>query len=478
MKQLFLMLFFFLVSFHSFSQKNISVDLEKFLTEYYQNKSIPSISAGALKDDKILWAGSRGYSDVENLVPASPSSVYRIASVSKPITAVAIIQLYEQGKLHLDDDVLKYIPYFPVKRWKFTIRQLLNHTSGIRNYKPNEFDSKNFFSNTREAVNVVISDSLQFQPGTDYLYTTLGYNLLAAVVERISGTSFSAYLENNIFKPAGMNSTFLEVQPQIIFNRAKGYQKNSMRQLINAPLADLSIKHAGGGMISTAPDLLKFASALLTGKLIKPESLDSMITPLKLKNGGSRQYGLGFSLEKDSKNRSFISHAGGGTGFTSYLIIYPKEKVATVHLINIRDRNLNNPAAEIASILLDSKYVFPLKSFSDELFSVYTQNGIDSSIAIVKQLNTTLYKEYNTGESELLSFGNDLLNSRKYLDAIKYFKFLSETLSDNPEVFIGLGDAYNRDGNKGLAIKSYRAALKINPSHKYANDMIKKLSGN
>ena len=193
-KLLTLSLLFLAYSSIAFPQENRNKLFDEYLNQYLQIKNVPSISAGLLKEGKIKWINAVGKSDIENNVPASTASLYRIASISKPITAVAILQLWERGLISLDTDARAYIPDFPVKKYKFTIRQLLNHTSGIRNYKEGEFDNKKFYATTDDALKLLAYDSLVFEPGTKYAYTTLGYTLLAAIIENVSKTTFENYL--------------------------------------------------------------------------------------------------------------------------------------------------------------------------------------------------------------------------------------------------------------------------------------------
>ena len=174
--------------------QNYKNELDNFINEYKANKNIPSVSGGVSLNGKIIWLGAVGLADIENNVPAKPNTVYRIASISKAITSVAIMQLFEQGKIKLDEDARTYLPYFPKKKWKFTVRQLLNHTSGIRNYRYGEFNSTESFKSIKDAIRVVMDDSLQFEPATKYQYTTLGYNLLAGIIENVSGMSYEQYL--------------------------------------------------------------------------------------------------------------------------------------------------------------------------------------------------------------------------------------------------------------------------------------------
>jgi len=352
----------FIFSSSAFSQ-SIEPLLDKYLEAYYKAKNVPSVCAGALVEGKLLWVKGLGYADVENSVRTNTQTVYRIASVSKPITAIAVMQLVEKGLIKLDDDISKYVPYFPKKKWPVTVRELLTHTSGIRGYRPGEFDSKEFYSGIKEAVLTLASDSLEFKPGTKYSYNTLAYNLLAAAVENVSKLSFGDYLKKRVFDPAGMSLTKLEVQADIVTNRAHGYVKTA-DSIKNAPLADLSVKYAGGGIISNVEDLLKLGKALIENKLILKSTLDSMLVPTFLPNGERIDYGLGFGFGSDSLNRRSFSHAGGGTGFCSHFAVYPEQKAVFVYLINTRENNLDNPALDIASIVLfDGNKEIPLNGF-------------------------------------------------------------------------------------------------------------------
>lgn len=459
-----------------FSQ-NINKKLDQYLTDYYINKNVPSISTGLLHDGKIIWLAEKGYSDIENNVPASKNTVYRIASISKIITAVAVMQLVEEGKIRLDDDVEKYIQY-PAKRWKFTVRQLLTHTAGIRNYRSTgEFESKEYFRSTQEAINYLAKDSLEYEPGTKYFYTTLSYNFLAAIIENVSGLSFHDYIKKNILISADMKSTYPDFQRSIIPNRAKGYDRNPYRQVQNAALADLSIKIPGGGLLSTSEDLLKFSDNLLKGKLIKLTSLDSMIVPTKLKNGKTINYGLGVSFGIDESGRKYISHSGTGTGFTSLLLIYPQEKTAVIHLMNIRDRNMGEPALDIAAIYFGREIKKPEKSLADFLLKITLEYGIDSSLTAYRKITSDTTSNFNKRLEEQITFGYDLINIQRYPAAIQLFRMLTREFPNAADVFIGLGDAYLKDGNKGLATKNFRLALRLQPLNSYAAEMLKKLSG-
>ena len=467
-------LFFGVVSwFTAYGQVNR--ELDHFVYHYWINKNVPSVSVGVLSKGKIVYQDAVGYSDLENTTLANPKTIYRIASISKSITAVAIMQLYEKGKIDLDADVRKYIPYFPKKKWKFTIRQLLSHTAGIRNYHDNEFDSKDYYRSTRDAVNCILNDPLEFEPGTKYLYTTLGYNLLAAVIENVTKIPFTDYLKKYIFEPAGMTSTLPEYHKDIIRNRAHGYEKNIYRKFENAPLSDLSLKFAGGGLISNTEDMLKFASCLINGKLIRNSTLDIMTSPVKLKNGQELGYSLGFSAGKDNKERRYITHSGSGTGFVSNLLIYPDENCAFVCLVNCKEKSHDNLAFQLASLYLDKSRIIPKILLSDRLMGIYYNSGIDSALNHYYRIKKDSLEYFVFSPEEVSSFGNDLISIWKIPDAIKLFKLMVSDYPNNPKSYAGLADAYYKDNNKGLAVKNYRISIKLDPHNSYASDMIKKL---
>jgi CubicO group peptidase (beta-lactamase class C family) len=457
-------------------QNNKSKLFENYITEYLINKKVPSISAGVLKDGKITWLGAKGKIDLENNIPATISSVYRIASVTKPITAVAIMQLYERGLIDIDKDVRTYLPSFPSKKWKFTIRQILSHTSGIRGYKQNEFDSKIFYPSTSEALKVFAYDTLNHEPGTKYEYSSLAYSLLAAIIENVAKISFKEYLTKNIFEPAEMKNTFIDEQREIIPNRAKGYEKNFLREFVNAPLADLSIKAAGGGLLSNAEDILRFTKALLEGKLIKHSTLSLMTTPVKLKNGKVLDYGLGFALTIEDGSLKSFYHIGGGTGFTSMLYILPSDKLATVDLINLRDRDLGHPAEDLAKIELGINIYPPKKNVSDDLMFTFSKVGIDSTIKKYFEILNTDSSSYNLSETEVISFSKDLTGLGKNAEAITFLRAMQRRFSNSFSLLVSIADVYLMDQNIGIALKYYRAAYQINSKDDYVNKMIKQLT--
>jgi len=466
-----------LFSIVTFSQNSLN-KLDRYCKEYVKKNSLPSLSAGLMENNKIIWTNYTGTADLENNVPVTKNSLNRIASISKSITAVAVMQLVEQGKINLDSNARYYLPFIPKKKWVFTVRQLLNHTSGIRSYNnEEEFNSKLNFGSVREAVLYVAKDSLKHQPGTKYLYSTLAYDLLAGIVEQVSNSSFEEYLQKNIFNVVGMNSTKLDYHNRIIPNRTSGYEKNSFRAFENAPLADLSIKLPGGGILSTVEDLLKFSNGLMQHRLIKKETLDIMLTETVLASGKKIQYGLGLDFGVDKYGRKFYGHGGGGTGFVSHFICYPDLNLASVHFINCRDRNLLNVAGEIAALYTGENVAFPKYSLSDTLTKITTAVSIDSAISFWRSIETKKDSNFNLLNSEIKDFGSDLLVAHRIKEAILFFTKVTETDSTFSDGFAALGEAFSLEGNKGLALRNLKKAQKLKPNDANIQSLILKIEG-
>jgi CubicO group peptidase (beta-lactamase class C family) len=318
-----------------------------------QEAGAPGISVAVVADDRVAWEGGSGLADVENQVPARADSVYRIASISKPIAATAIMQLVERGRLSLDDPIRKHVSFFPDKGGlPLTVRHVMTHTSGIRHYKPGEMANMTRYGSIADAATIFENDPLLSTPGSKYSYSTYAYNLLAAVVESASGLTYEAYLQEHVWGPAGMTATRLERAEEIVPRRAHQYVRAG-GEIQNAPYADLSVKWAGGGVISTAGDLARFHIALDQGKLLKPESMQQMYTPATLGDGSKSTYGLGWVISTDAKGRTWIAHSGGATGGTTYLLRNPASKLAVAILCNLENaRGLPRLATDIAELVL------------------------------------------------------------------------------------------------------------------------------
>jgi CubicO group peptidase (beta-lactamase class C family) len=306
--------------------------LEKAITTEMSRQNIPGLSVAIATENQIRWANGYGVSDLENFVPAKANTVYRLGSISKPITAVAVMQLVERGKIDLDAPVQKYVPSFPEKPWPITSRLLLAHMGGIRHYRGEEINITRHYDRLLDGLDIFKNDPLLFEPGTRYSYTTYGYNLLGCVIEGASGMKYVDYVRENIFQPAGMDRMRPDDVFEIILNRAQGYRKTPAGELRNSALADTSYKIPGGGFCSTVVDLGKFAIALQTGKLLKKETLTQMWTRQRMRSGQEVDYGLGWAIDQTAKR---VGHGGGQQRITTFLAMIPEKGITVAVMTNL-----------------------------------------------------------------------------------------------------------------------------------------------
>ena len=252
--------------------------VEAAVTTAMARLGIPGVSVAIASGSTLRFAAGYGQADAENGVPAKAVTAYRLASVSKPITAVAVLKLAEEGKLDLDAPIQRYVPSFPEKPFPVTARQLLGHLGGIRHYRDDEPTNTKPYSGIESGLSFFKDDALVAEPGTKYSYSTYGYTLLGAAIEGASGKPYLDYLREAIFARAGMTSIRADEVRSLIPNRAQGYVRTKGGDLFNSGLADVSYKVPGGGLIATATDVARFGAALGAGALLTRESLAAMLT--------------------------------------------------------------------------------------------------------------------------------------------------------------------------------------------------------
>jgi serine beta-lactamase-like protein LACTB len=307
--------------------------IDSTINELMTRTLTPGVSVSVVKGKEIIWSKGYGKADLENDSPAKSNTVYRLASVSKPITAVAVMQLVEQGKIDLDAPIQKYIPSFPKKKYKITTRQLLGHLSGIHHYQGEDEFNMLPFKNLTQGLEVFKNDSLMHKPEAQFTYSTYGYVLLGVIIESVSGMSFVDYLKENIFKRCGMTQTYSDEPMEVIYQRSRFYDVIDGK-LVNARYINSSFRWPGGGLLSTTEDLSRFAIALQSGQLVKPATLSQMFTTLKTSDGKVTNYGLGWIIGL-SKYPEAIWHGGIQPGATTALALIPSKNISVVVLTNI-----------------------------------------------------------------------------------------------------------------------------------------------
>ncbi len=327
-------------------------DIDRLISAEMTRQDIPGLSVAVASAEGPMWSSGYGLADLENFVPAKPYTVYRTASIAKPMTATAIMQLVEKGKIDLDAPVQKYVPDFPQKPWPITVRQLLGHLGGIRHYRDSD-DANNthHYATLRDALKIFEADDLIAEPGTRYNYSTYGFVLLGRILEGASGADYLDYMRANIFGPAQMSTMYADDTFAVIPNRTRGYVRWANGTVHNAPLLDTSSKIPGGGFVCSPEDLVGFALALGKGSLVSGASRKQMFTSQSTSDGKRTGYGLGWGINRVA-GYDVVEHAGGQAGTSTLLTYFPEQKLAVAIMSNLQDARLNDLRDEIAKIVL------------------------------------------------------------------------------------------------------------------------------
>ncbi len=313
--------------------------------------SIPGLAIAVARDGRIVWSEGFGWADLEQQVPVTPATEFRVGSISKSLTSAAVGLLVEAGKLDLDAPVQHYVPSFPVKRWPITTRLVAGHLAGIRHYRGTEFLLDQHYDNVLQSLDIFKDDSLLFQPGTRFSYSSYGWNLISAVIEGASGDDYLHFMRMRVLEPLHLAHTRPDVLDTLVPHRTRSYGRYRGTWL-NEPAVDNSYKWAGGGFLSTAEDLVTYGSALLQPGFLKAETLRLLFTSQRLTDGSASGYGIGWFVATDSAGHPVYSHGGGSVGGTSFLAIYPDSKLVVAIVTNMTDAPLRRLPQEVAALFL------------------------------------------------------------------------------------------------------------------------------
>jgi serine beta-lactamase-like protein LACTB len=349
--QLFLFSIFLLprtvVSQHDFDQVNAKID--KVISQFVVDHDIPGVAVSISYYDTLIYSKGFGYADIEKQHPVIPSqSQFRIGSVTKSITALTLAKLVQQGKLNLDASVYNYLDSLPKKEYAFTIRQIGGHTAGLkRMYLPYNTDSLNVVA--RQKLYGAFTGELLFKPGTQYLYSNFGYELLGMVIENIQGINFDKAVAHLVLDPLQMTNT------RLLANKSSTtkYYTNKGLAKVDALYMGHNVNTASGYYYSTSEDIVKLGNALLfPDRLLKKEILLQLIKPQKLTTGKTTGYGFGVETLTDSHGKWSYGHSGHIYGGTSFYGVSPEYKYVIAILINcdyLKEGKINELAQKISA---------------------------------------------------------------------------------------------------------------------------------
>lgn len=326
--------------------------MEQVVQSYVSGKQFMG-SALVARDGVVLFNKGYGSANLEWDIPNSPTTKFRLGSVTKQFTAASILLLEERGKLSVSDPVKKHIADAPAAWDKVTIYHLLTHTSGIPSFTGfPDYGPTEAIPTTPEKLVARFRDKpLEFQPGEKWNYSNSGYVLLGHLIEKVTGESYEKFVRENIFVPLGMKDSGYDSNSAIILRRAAGYTPGPAGPQ-NAGFVHMSIPHAAGALYSTTEDLMRWEQGLFGGKLLKPESLVKMTTPFK------DDYAFGLSVHNENSHK-VIEHGGGIEGFNTEVAYYPETKLVVVVLGNLNGGAPGDIAKKLAAVAFGEQVVLP-----------------------------------------------------------------------------------------------------------------------
>lgn len=357
--------------------------LDTFVRETIAKRKIPGLSLAVIRNGKLLKAEGYGFANLELRVPATQDTVYEIGSISKQFASEAVMLLVEDGKINLDDPINKYLPANAPETWqKITVRDLLNHTSGLKDWTEiKEFSYRREYS-AEEFVDLVKPFPVLFEPKNNWSYSNTNLPLIGIIVEKASGKTFEDFVVERIFKLLNFPTIRFKHQEDIVPNRATGYVLRNDVWKNGEPFRPKVIA-ASGGILASAVDLARWWEAALQGRVVKQQSLEQMLKPTKLNDGRNITHGFAFFTNTFNGN-TFISHAGSTVGgFGSMVYYFPKDKLAVAVIGNLEDGGFGAEyiVKRVSNFYIPGAYVGGLKETPDA-----TSNQTQNALQILKDI--------------------------------------------------------------------------------------------
>ena len=473
-------LFFYTISFAQ--QKNTNQIIKRIETYITELEKVGFSGTVLIElDGKKVISKGYGYRNLELKERNTPNTVFGIGSLTKQFTSSAILKLEMQGKLTTSDTITKYFQNVPIDKSTITIHDLLRHQSGLQSNLGGDYDS---ISET-DFLDTLMKFPLRFKTGTNFSYSNIGYSLLAIIIEKVSGQTYEQYLYENLWKPAGMETTGYS-RPKFDNDLvAIGYGKNnnvwgkptSKNWNGNEPYLNLK---GNGGILSTTEDLYKWNEALMTDNILSKEAKQKLYHPkLRPNEENNSYYAYGWDLHKTARNTSQVWHNGTNNIFYADFMRFIDEKTTLIFMSNKSNRDLDRLNFEVAKIIFEKNYkpIIPIADnetnqiFSEEIIETILSNGLEKAKIKYKSRPT----KTEVLENILNAKGYELLSQNKYDEAISIFTMNTIAYPKSYNAFDSLGEAYMNKGEKGSAIKNYEKSLQLDPTNGNAEDMIKKL---
>ena len=332
--------------------KDLTAEADHMVQKFFAESGAPGLSVSVGRNGRLIWSKGFGYADIEQRVLVDPAATkFRIGSVAKPMTALALVTLVAQGRIDLDADVRRYVPIFPKKDHGFSVRQLSGHLAGIRHYVGDEAYSRKRYSSVLGSLDIFKDDPLIAVPGEQWKYSSYGYNLLSAVIEKAAGIPFLDYMAESIFIPLGMKATVPDRIKELVSNRGRYYVRLDGK-IYNEPEVDNSYKWASGGFLSTTDDLVRFGLANMKSQRVSPAMRTLLWTEQKTTSGEGTGYGIGWRIAPDEEGNKWIGHGGGSIGGTTQLWLLADSGLVIAMASNLTELDFGDLLPRLAKTFL------------------------------------------------------------------------------------------------------------------------------
>lgn len=377
------------------------------LFEAEVNPDGPGIAVLIAKNGKPIYRRAIGKANLEHDIDLKPEHVFRIGSITKQFTAVAIMQLIEQGKLSPEDEITKFIPDYPTHGNRITVSHLVHHISGIQSYTglagwDAETRKKDF--TVSSLVDYFKNEPMNFLPGEQWMYNNSGYILLGYIIEKVSGMTYAEYLQKNIFTPLGMKHSYYDTPETIIPNRAQGYAFRN-EGVVNAPYLSMTQPYAAGSILSNVDDMLIWNNALMSGKVISKTSLEKALIPATLNNGKNTNYAYGLIIG-DLDGSKTIEHSGGINGFLSNGIYFPEEDVYIIGFSNSESLPPSSLTVQLGAVAIDKPFEYSEIKIDSKMLTqyvgLYTNDVAEKRRIFVR--NDSLFSQRGRGSEFHIKF--------------------------------------------------------------------------
>lgn len=363
-----ILLLILLIAASGIAQDQTLARVDTFIQSEMKRQKIPGVSLAVVRDGKPQIVKGYGFSNIEHQVPVKPETIFQSGSVGKQFTAMAVMMLVEEGKIALDEKIGKYLGDVPESWSNITVRHLLSHTGGMKDY-PQDFDFRRDFTED-ELLKRGKEIPLAFQPGEKWQYSNLGYVTLGVIIRKVSGKFYGDVLQERVFKPLGMTTARVISEADIVQNRAAGYILRD-GEIKNQNWVSPSMNTtADGALYLTALDMVKWDEALASGKLINEASYDEMWSPVKLSGGKTHPYGFGWALGTVNGKR-VIEHGGAWQGFRSHIVRYPENSLTVIVFANLSGANTDKIANGVGALIDPSLKPIPVVDANPGLSSEF-----------------------------------------------------------------------------------------------------------